>query len=70
MWKRFNDLLREKQTSVYRMAKETGLDASQLSRYRNGHQKPNAANLVIIADYFRVSIDSLLKEESYESNIT
>ena len=62
MWKRLDQLLKENQTSVYRMAKETGLDASQLSRYRNGHQKPNAANLVIIADYFGVSVDSLLRE--------
>ncbi len=64
MWRQFDDLLKEKQSSIYRMAKDTGIDASQLSRYRNGIQKPGADNLVVIADYFGVSVDRLLRESS------
>lgn len=67
MWKQFNDLLEENHITVYRMARETGIDASQLSRWKNGLQRPNADNLLVLADYFKVSVDSLLRDQGNAS---
>ena len=62
MWKQFDDLLKDRGVTVYRMSRDTGVDQSQLSRWRNGLQRPNADNLLIIADYFGVTVDQLLRD--------
>lgn len=61
MWRQFDDLLKEKNISLYRMARDTGIDAPTLSRWRHGCVKPNQKNLLAIADYFGVSVDRLIR---------
>ena len=39
----------------------TGIDQAILSKYENGQRVPSLENLLILADYYRVSLDYLLR---------
>lgn len=38
----------------------TGIDQALLSKYENGTRTPTTDNLLLLADFYRVSIDYLL----------
>lgn len=59
-YKRFEELLKEKGATVYRIAKETGISASTFSDWKSGRSVPKADKMKKIADFFGVSLDSLL----------
>ena len=47
----------------------TGIDQSLLSKYESGERTPTTDNLLILADYYQVSIDYLLcRTENPEIN--
>lgn len=46
--------------SRYRLAQETGIDASTLWRYENKKCLPGIKNLKKIANYLKVKVDDLL----------
>ena len=56
----FANLLEEKNTTVYRVSKATGIAASTFTDWKNGRSVPKADKIKLIADYFGVSLDSLL----------
>ena len=56
----FSELLQKNNVSAYALSRETKITQSCLSSYRSGSQLPSAENLILIADYFDVSIDYLL----------
>lgn len=64
MYETFAKLLREKQVTAYKVAKETGIAQSTLSDWKNGRSTPKLDKLQKIADYFGVSLEFLLKEKS------
>ena len=59
-YKRFQELLNQHNTTVYRVSKETGISASTFTDWKNGRSVPKADKMKRIADYFGVSLDSLL----------
>ncbi len=59
-YKRFCELLEAKQVSVYRVAKDTCISASTFTDWKNGRSVPKADKMRRIADYFGVSLDTLL----------
>ncbi len=53
----FENLLKTHKTTVYRVAKATGISSSTFTDWKNGRSTPKADKLVLIADYFNVSLD-------------
>lgn len=63
----FNRLLEEKDATVYRVAKETGIPASTFTDWKNGRSVPKADKMIKIANFFGVSIDVLLGSDGAQS---
>ena len=63
----FDQLLKERQTTVYRVAKQTGIPASTFTDWKNGRSVPKADKMLKIASFFEVSLDTLLGAEHSES---
>ena len=59
-YQRFENLLRSRGTTVYRVSKATGISASTFTDWKNGRSVPKADKMRLIADFFEVSLDSLL----------
>lgn len=53
------DLCAKENVSVNRMLKECGLSKSVIDNLKNGYE-PQLAKIVIIADYFGVTVDYLI----------
>lgn len=63
MYKQFLKLLKERNITSYRVAKDTGLSPTLFYDWKSGKSSPKVEKLKIIADYFGVSIEYFLKEE-------
>lgn len=59
MYEIFENLLKEKNVTAYRVSKETGIATATLSDWKNGRSTPKQDKLQKIADYFEVSLDYL-----------
>lgn len=59
-YQRFEALLRNRGTTVYRVAKETGISNSTFSDWKRGRSTPKADKLKLIAEYFGVSLDVMV----------
>lgn len=57
----FKKLLEEKKVSAYRVSKETGIDISTLSNWRNEHYEPKFDKMRKIADFFGVPVTDFYK---------
>ena len=53
----FENLLKREQTTVYRVAKATGISATTFTDWKNGRSVPKADKLKRVADYFGVSLE-------------
>lgn len=58
---KFKHLLEERRLTPYQVAKATGISQSTLSNWKTGRAKPKADKLLILAEYFGVSVDYFLK---------
>jgi repressor LexA len=67
-YKRFEALLDSHNTSVYKVAKATGIAQSTFSDWKSGRSTPKTDKLKKIADHFGVSLGYLLDSESYSSS--
>ena len=56
----FERLLRLHETTVYRVAKATGISATTFTDWKNGRSMPKADKLKRVADYFGVSLEYML----------
>ncbi len=56
----FENLLKREQTTVYRVAKATGISATTFTDWKNGRSMPKADKLKRVADYFGVSLEYML----------
>ena len=56
----FENLLKIHQTTVYRVAKATGISATTFTDWKNGRSVPKADKLKRIADHFGVSLAYML----------
>ena len=71
-YEKFDSLLREKGTTVYRVAKETGIPASTFSDWKNGRSTPKAEKLSKIARFFDIPLEYFIdggKDYSPERSI-
>ncbi|NBH62744.1 XRE family transcriptional regulator [Anaerotruncus sp. 80] len=62
MFKKLEKLLEERQTTIYRVAKETGIPDSTLYEWKSGKYVPKIDKIKILADYFGVPIEYFLEE--------
>ncbi len=56
----FEQLLQLHRTTVYRVAKATGIAPSTFTDWKNGRSAPKADKLMRIAAYFHLSLDEML----------
>ena len=56
----FEDLLKINKTTVYRVSKDTGISASTFSDWKSGRSVPKLDKIKMIAEYFGVSLESML----------
>ena len=66
----FENLLKQHQTTVYRVAKETGISATTFTDWKNGRSMPKADKLKRVADYFDVSLEYMLGLEDGSHRMT
>ena len=70
MYEIFEKLLKNKGITVYRVAKDTGLNSAMFTSWKKGDYTPKQDKLQKIADYFNVSVDYLMtgttKENYYD----
>ena len=57
---RFKELRKQKNVTQLKMAMDLNMNQNTISRYENGEREAGYRELIIIADYFNVSIDYLL----------
>lgn len=67
MWNEIQKALDEKNMSIYKLAKITGIRDSTLHNYKRGSE-PSFKNMCKIADALDVSLDYFRKEESQWKN--
>ncbi|MBQ9848402.1 MAG: helix-turn-helix transcriptional regulator [Clostridia bacterium] len=53
-------LRKEKKLTQIALMMHTGIEQAILSKYESGARTPTTENLIILADYYNVSIDYLL----------
>lgn len=66
MYEIFEKLLKAKNVTAYRVAKETGISTATLTQWKNGSSTPKTDKLQKIADYFGVSLNYLTTGEEKE----
>jgi len=54
------NIMKEKNISAYKIAKDTGLSDSLIGYWKNGLKKPNFDNILLLSNYLKVSTDYLL----------
>lgn len=64
MYKRFEELCKERNVTPYKVSKATGISRSTLSDWKTGKSTPKADKLQMIADYFDVPIETFTGDKS------
>ncbi len=57
---RIRELRKNKRISQLKMAMDLNMTQNTISRYETGEREPGIAELILIADYFNVSVDYLI----------
>ncbi len=66
---RLRELRKQRKISQLKLAMELNMNQNSISRYENGEREADYKTLILIADYFDVSIDYLLgRTENPEIN--
>lgn len=68
MYENFEKLLKMHNVSAYKVGKETGIASSTFTDWKTGRSIPKQEKLKKIADYFNISIDELMGNESTAKN--
>ncbi len=58
---RLKELRKKKNISQLKLAIDLNLSQNTISRYETGEREPGITELILIADYFQVSVDYLLE---------
>jgi len=58
-----DELMTKNDISAYKISKDTGISDRLIGYWRKGEKLPGAENLLIIANYFGISVDYLLTGE-------
>ena len=62
----FENLLKLNGTTVYRVSKSTGISASTFTDWKNGRSVPKIDKIKLVADFFGVSLEYMMRGESAE----
>ena len=62
MYKKFLQLLTERNITAYKVGKETGISSVVFTDWKNGKSSPKVDKLKKIANYFGVTIEYFLEE--------
>lgn len=54
-------LMDNKGVTAYKLAKETGISESVISRWKSGEQSPSISSLVKVAHFFNCGLSELMK---------
>lgn len=57
-------LRKQRRLSQISLQMQTGIDQSLLSKYENGKRIPPTEALIILSDFYQVSIDYILKRST------
>lgn len=63
MYSKFEELLKEKGVTPYRVHKETGISTATLSDWKNGKSQPKKDKIEKLCDYFEVPLSYFYGEE-------
>lgn len=64
MYSKFVKLLQERGITAYKVAKDTGISQTTLSDWKTGRATPKADKLLLLSEYFGVSVEFFLKEDA------
>lgn len=56
----FEEILREKKISEYRLVKETGISRSKITSWRKGESLPSIHSLIVVATSLDITLDALV----------
>lgn len=62
MYEKFEKLLNERKTTIYRVYTDTGLPKATLYEWKSGKCTPKVDKLLILAKYFDVPLEYFLEE--------
>ena len=65
MQNRIRDLREDMDLRQSDLAKATGIDQRTISNYETGKTAPDAESLIVLADFFDVTIDYLVRRTNY-----
>lgn len=66
---RLKELRQARHITQLKLALDLNMSQNTISRYESGEREPGIAELILIADYFHVSIDYLVgRTDSPETN--
>lgn len=68
MYELFEQLLQKRGITPYRVHKDTGIAQSTLSDWKTRGRTPSVENMIVLSEYFGVSIDYLLGKEQQKDN--
>ena len=57
---RLKELRKKAKISQIKLQMDTGIEQALISKYENGKRVPPTETLVVLADYFNVSVDYIL----------
>ena len=63
MYEKFNQLVKARGITTYRVAKDIGLAPTVFSDWKSGKSQPKVDKLKKIADYFGVTIEYFLEQK-------
>lgn len=66
MYRKYALLRDERGLTDYAVSKQTGISTATLSCWKNGEYEPKLEKLLLIADFFGVSIEYFLKDTKKE----
>lgn len=67
MYANFEKILKKRNLSSYKVAKEAGVTQTSLSNWKNGKSTPSTTTLQKIADYLGVTVDYLMNGEETDN---
>ena len=62
------EIRKKKKLSQLKVAMDLSISREVISYYENGKRSPDVDMLLILSNYFNVSIDYLIKGEEFKSN--
>lgn len=68
MYEIFENLLKERGITAYKVAQDTGITTATLSSWKKGRYTPKREKLQKLADYFGVTVDYLMTGENNAEN--